>query len=237
MSDRKDIFKHYPGGKNVNGTYHKIINLIPPHYTYIEGCLGGGAILRHKRPSAVTVGNDLSPRVYQAWKDYVMDNFSMFNIDVLKLITSIKAGKYLDPFLYLDLPYIKEIRRSQKDIYDFESTTELHEGMLSSIANVDFNCMISTYPSELYAEKLKDWVCYQYESMTRGGVATELLYMNYPAPTELHDYQYLGADCWKRQAIKRKIERRVKTLSKLPILEQRAIMASLNERLALGQHN
>ena len=36
----------YPGGKN--NCYQQIINLIPPHDTYIEAFLGSGAVLRHK---------------------------------------------------------------------------------------------------------------------------------------------------------------------------------------------
>ena len=36
----------YPGGKNGAGVYQTLINLIPPHDTYIETYLGGGAIMR-----------------------------------------------------------------------------------------------------------------------------------------------------------------------------------------------
>ena len=37
----------YPGGKGK--TYHQIINLLPPHKTYIETHLGGGAVVIRNR--------------------------------------------------------------------------------------------------------------------------------------------------------------------------------------------
>ncbi len=49
----------YPGGKNGPGVYQTLINQIPPHDTYIETHLGGGAVLRHKRPAALNIGIDL----------------------------------------------------------------------------------------------------------------------------------------------------------------------------------
>ena len=49
----------YPGGKNGSGVYQRIINLMPPHDRYFEPFLGGGALLRLKRPACVNVGCDL----------------------------------------------------------------------------------------------------------------------------------------------------------------------------------
>ena len=40
----------YPGGKAGAGVYQTIINLMPPHDVYIEPFLGGGAVMRLKRP-------------------------------------------------------------------------------------------------------------------------------------------------------------------------------------------
>lgn len=47
----------YPGGKG--NLYQQIINMIPPHRVYIETHLGGGAIMRHKRPARQNIGIDL----------------------------------------------------------------------------------------------------------------------------------------------------------------------------------
>jgi hypothetical protein len=57
----------YPGGKNGAGTYQKIINRMPPHDCYIEPFLGGGAILRLKRPALLNIGVDLDRNVISQW--------------------------------------------------------------------------------------------------------------------------------------------------------------------------
>jgi len=49
----------YPGGKGGDGVYQRLISMIPPHEVYIEGCLGGGAILKHKQPARVSLAFDL----------------------------------------------------------------------------------------------------------------------------------------------------------------------------------
>ena len=49
----------YPGGKAAAGVYQRLINLMPPHETYIEAFLGGGAVLLNKRPAPLNVGIDV----------------------------------------------------------------------------------------------------------------------------------------------------------------------------------
>lgn len=58
---------HYPGGKSGAGVYQKIINLMPPHQVYIEPFLGGGSVLRRKRPAQHNIGIDLDPAVIAIW--------------------------------------------------------------------------------------------------------------------------------------------------------------------------
>lgn len=56
----------YRGGKG--NTFHKIINLIPPHDTYIESHLGGGAVMRNMRPAQTNIGIDINADVIAAYK-------------------------------------------------------------------------------------------------------------------------------------------------------------------------
>lgn len=49
----------YPGGKNGAGVYQRIISYMPPHRVYIEPFVGGAAILRMKRPAALSIACDL----------------------------------------------------------------------------------------------------------------------------------------------------------------------------------
>jgi hypothetical protein len=58
----------YPGGKSGSGVYQRIINLMPPHEVYIEPFLGGGAILKRKRPARLNIGIDLDADVIAAWQ-------------------------------------------------------------------------------------------------------------------------------------------------------------------------
>ena len=57
----------YPGSKNGSGVYQAIINRMPPHQVYLEPFLGGGAILRLKRPAALNIGVDLDKQVIDGW--------------------------------------------------------------------------------------------------------------------------------------------------------------------------
>src|SRR3954470_21500968 len=57
---------HYPGGKGLS--FRHIINLMPPHGRYIETHLGGGAVMRHKRPARENIGIDLDDRVVDLWR-------------------------------------------------------------------------------------------------------------------------------------------------------------------------
>ena len=222
--------EHYPGSKEVNGTIQTIINLIPPHKKYYELFLGKGTVLLYKKPAAVTVAIDINPRIIKLWNAAPPFNIILKCSDAFMILSSLMCPDK-DNFIYCDPPYPKNSRRSQTDIYDYEMTNEQHHKFLALALKVKSNCMISTYPNTLYSEMLQGWYKHEFKSMTRGGPSTEVLYMNYPPPTELHDYRYLGKDCWDRQRIKRKIHRRVETLSKLPILEQKAIMQALNKKL------
>lgn len=56
----------YPGGKAA--VVHKLINLMPPHSTYVEAFLGGGAVMRSKRPAAYNIGVDLDAEVISGWR-------------------------------------------------------------------------------------------------------------------------------------------------------------------------
>jgi len=45
---------NYPGSKG--GVYQRLINLMPPHEVYIETHLGGGAVIRKKKPAKKNIG-------------------------------------------------------------------------------------------------------------------------------------------------------------------------------------
>ncbi len=57
----------YLGGKSPSGVHQTLINLMPPHRTYIELFLGGGGILLRKRPAELNIGIDRNPAVIAGW--------------------------------------------------------------------------------------------------------------------------------------------------------------------------
>ena len=65
-------FETYFGGKAGSGTYQTIINQIPPHRTYIEPFVGGGAIWRNKLPATISLLNDVDLAVVDRWRSVNM---------------------------------------------------------------------------------------------------------------------------------------------------------------------
>lgn len=224
----------YPGGKNGAGVYQKIINHLPPHNIFIEGFLGSGSIIRHKKPAEINIGIEIDQSViaannYGAGIDIVnMDALEYLkNMTAVQLFTTIRSKRIL---IYLDPPYKRSTRSSSKDIYAYELTDKDHADLLQLIIAMpagDINIAISHYENDLYNYHLKNWNRIKYMTVTRAGKPREeTLYFNYDFPKQLHDYSYLGDDFIQRQQIKRKIKRHVNRLKTLPELERNAILES-----------
>ncbi|MFC7050660.1 DNA adenine methylase [Emcibacter nanhaiensis] len=215
----------YPGGKNGSGVYQKIINNIPPHRVYIETHLGGGAIMRLKRPADVSYGIDIDKAVCASWR--AGHGETVLNGDA---VTWLRSYDFCgDEFIYADPPYLMETRRSGP-LYNHEYTREQHIELLEALKALPCAVAVSGYYSDLYSELLDGWRHITFEAMTRGGsMATEYLWMNYPEPLELHDYQYLGENFTDRQRIKRKRERWQNKFENLPLMEKQVIMRALQD--------
>ncbi len=224
----------YPGGKNGPGVYQTIINLIPPHNIYIEPFLGSGAILRMKRPAPVgNFGIDIDLQAVRMFtKTCPLDNVKIIHGDCIELLSSeTNISREPDTFLYFDPPYLMDTRSTKRPLYKCEfSTEEEHSRLLDFIISLRSMVMISGYDSNLYNDRLRGWNKVTYQAMTRGGhMATECLWMNYPEPLELHQYNFLGSDYRERERIKRKQNRWKSRLSRLDRLERLAIMAALDD--------
>jgi len=233
----------YPGGKNGSGVYQTLINQIPPHDVYIEGFLGSGAIMRRKRLARWSVGIDKDSAVLEMWREIkkgfrLGGNITLLNDDTIEFLESrgrgyvvTGAGRMLNKkstLLYLDPPYLMETRSCRRPIYNHEMSDSDHERLLEIITGLRCMVMISGYYSEMYVQALDGWRAIQYPAQTRGGrTVTEWAWMNYPEPTQLHDYSYLGDDFRERERIKRKRERWVNRLLTLPPLEKAAIIEAL----------
>lgn len=228
---------NYPGSKNAEGVFQFLINQIPPHRCYIEGFLGSGAIIRNKQPAELNIGIepdldalDLAISAFESWPPKVLYSFTCGEFqDVIDQIDKLPFNPD-EIMIYLDPPYLFETRKSPDPLFKFEmGTAEEHQQLLDLIKDRPEKIMISGYFSELYAEQLAHWRVKSFNAMTNGGLAREYIWMNYPEPTRLHEYTYLGRNSQERQRIKRKINRHIARLERLPTLERAAILAALME--------
>ncbi len=214
----------YDGGKNGAGVWQTIINQMPPHRVYIEAFLGSGAVLRRKRPAAINIGLEKDPLTLAAVKTLTAgDHVQLIQCDALDWLKSFAAAE--DVLIYADPPYLLETRSCKRDLYrcEFSSRAE-HTRLLELAQSSSARWVISGYASSLYSKMLAGWRTVQFQTTARsGGVRTETLWMNYPAPAAIHDYAHLGTDRTDRQRIRRKINRWTSKLLRLPPLERRAV--------------
>lgn len=247
----------YAGGKG--NSFRPIINLIPPHDSYIEMFAGGAAVWRNIRRAKRSLLIDLDPTVADRWSADV-DTVISDGIDALAVSADVSGfidryndgdivtmgstfirtnGIHLLPqlvlggrtFVYADPPYLAETRTSQKSIYNCEMLTVAeHEAFLSVAAGLDCRVMISGYQSELYHDMLSGWSFETYIAYDRANQPrTECLWFNYERPSILHDHSWLGDDFRERERIGRKVARHVKRLKGLPPLERQAILYGMYE--------
>lgn len=300
----------YPGGKG--NCYQQIINQIPPHEVYIEPFLGGGYVMKAKRPAAINIGVELDRAVLRTTASSIVNNGdasatarNVNNSDgIPPSIMAMKAhngtyndigqhrqlwrdgriafpgdvGRYRhfwrwepaiivnsgdaaasyflfacrnaldfledfpfkgDEFVYLDPPYLMQSRSSQRPLYNHEFGDRCqHERLLSILLSLPCHVAISGYWSSLYESLLSGWRTHTFEAVTRSGnMAQEWLWMNYPEPSSLHDYSFLGDDFRQRERIKRKAKRWVNRFQSLPELERKAILSELARVDLIANHD
>lgn len=246
----------YPGGKNGAGVYQRIINLMPPHDVYIEPFLGGGAVMRLKRPADQSFGIDLSRDAIAGFRVAAVsiafddgsgtrDGIAGSSDDCRRPSLHLAVGdgiEFLENFastgrvlVYCDPPYLMSTR-SGKRLYEHEMSESSHRRLLRwAIAHRQdgrsCSIMISGYASSLYARALKGWNCIQFDSMTRGGYTKrEHLWFNFEPPTALHDYRFLGENFRERERIKRMKQRWTARLERMPILQRQALLSAIADR-------
>lgn len=219
----------YPGGKGGDGIFQKIINLIPPHEVYIETHLGGGGILRKKRPAHRSIGVDIDPKVMKLWSNIAEPKIEIYHRDAVKFLKSFHfTGK---EFVYCDPPYLREVRKRKDKMYIYEYTHEQHVELLETIRELPVMVMISGYESALYKKYLYDWNTFTFQAKTHKSVAIEWIWMNYPEPTALHDYRYLGNNFRERAKIRNTARSWQTRIEKMSVLERTALLSILHSSI------
>lgn len=226
----------YLGSKAASGVYQKIIAEMPPHDTYIETHLGGGAVMLRKPPARQNWGIDIDPETIETFNqsnphflDSLADNLFIDVGDAVEFLRSFdytSAGRVL---IYSDPPYLPETRSSSAR-YRHEYTVGDHYRLLRCLCSLPENVsvILSGYPCSVYDNALPGWRSKEFQAMTRGGVRTEKIWMNYPE-ARAYSHAFAGKDYNDRYRIKRKAQRWREKFAALPAAERLAIMAALAE--------
>ena len=241
------------GGKNASGTYQHIINLFQPHDVYIEGFLRSGSIIRRKKTAKFNFGFDIDPEIIKSFislysRSYNINNLdtgqgknkikkqrdlNVINLDMIKLlensypiINMLKAFN-IKILLYLDPPYLLSTRKSQVKLYKFEMTDLQHEKLCMVLNKLNCDVVLSSYNNEIYNKHLSEWNTYSFKAITRKGMVWKTIYYNYPSPTELHEYTYLGNDFRERERIKGIIKRNVNKFDNMAEIERNYLLSEL----------
>ena len=217
---------NYLGSKSGSGVFQAIINLMPPHDTYIELFLGTGIVMSKKPKSNRQIGIDLNIDCINSFNclenDIELHNMDSFNF--LKECDFTTTGRTV---IYCDPPYLLETRTSNKR-YKFEFSDSDHLKLLRYLKKLPDNCyiLLSGYRNSLYEKLINDWWSVDFQTMSRGGVRTETVWTNF-TPDSVHYHTYAGKDFTDRQRIKRKAARWASSFRELPSAERQAILASL----------
>uniref|UniRef100_E6QWK1 Upf31.0 n=1 Tax=mine drainage metagenome TaxID=410659 RepID=E6QWK1_9ZZZZ len=214
----------YPGGKGK--TYQHVINVMPPHRVYIETHLGGGAVMRHKRPAAHNIGIDADLKVISAWSIEGMPGVEVMHSRAEDFLAQYEFCG--DELMYLDPPYHPQTRR-QARVYSWDYSAEDHKQLLALLVSLPCMAILSGYANSLYSDSLVGWHTRTFQAKTHTDVREETLWFNFEPPKILHDSRYLGADFRARQATKRRLQRLQDKVKRMDPIERAVFSQWLDE--------
>ena len=211
----------YFGSKATSGLCQPIIAMMPPHETYIETHLGGGAIMKRKAPAQYNIGIDLDPQALAEFECHYP--VQRINGCAHRFLAAYDyQGSEL---IYSDPPYLRRTRTSARR-YRFDYEEADHIELLELLKTVPCHVILSGYPSALYDELLVGWRSLELQVMNQGGVRTEKLWFNF-AVDRVHWASYAGKNFTDRQRIKRKAANWGKRYQALPQAERLAVLAAM----------
>lgn len=205
----------YPGGKGK--CYQRLINLMPPHSTYIESHLGGGAVLRNKAPARHSIGIDKDPNVISKWRSHYPKLCELVQADAADFLLRYKYDG--NELIYADPPYVCSTRRRSR-VYTCDYTTSNHEHLLAVLQRSPCMVMLSGYDNELYNDTLAGWRKETFFAKTHTDVREECVWINFNPPCKLHDASHLGANFRERQTNKRRKQRLQERIKLMDPLER-----------------
>jgi hypothetical protein len=217
----------YPGGKG--RSYQRIINLMPPHRVYIETHLGGGAVLRHKRPAQRSIGIERDPLVIRRWRQHPPADMhtEILEGDAVAFLRMFPFEG--DELVYSDPPYVRATRR-RAHCYRFDYDDEDHVALLTELRRLACPVIVSGYASDLYREFLEGWQTQVFSAASHTGLRTETVWFNFELPERLHDHRFIGDDFRERERMRRRVDRWVARLERMAPVERNALIGAVTER-------
>jgi len=216
----------YAGGKGK--CYQHIINVLPPHRVYIEPFLGGGAVLRNKRPAASSIGIDRDPCVIARWQRDYQGLAEFVCEDAIRFLSSYRFIG--DELVYCDPPYLPNTRR-QPRVYRYDYSEHDHRLFVEVVKSLPCKVVVSGYRSSLYDESFVQWTTRCFRAKTHRGLREEHLWFNFDLPDELHDPRFLGAGYRERQTMRRRFASLQSRITKLHVQEQFRVLDWLSAHL------
>jgi len=214
----------YLGSKATSGLCQAIISMMPPHATFIETHLGGGAIMKRKAPSLRNIGIDLDPEAIANFDcPYPVELIHGCAHDFLRGFPFTGT----EELVYCDPPYLLRTRTEDKRYrYRFDYTDDAHIDLLKILKGLPCKVMISGYPSSLYDDALTDWNSLEIQVMNQAGVRTEKIWFNFEID-RYHWATYAGKNYTARQAIRRKAATWGRKYKEMPRHERMAVLAAI----------
>jgi DNA adenine methylase len=215
------MMSSYFGSKATSGLCQPIIALMPPHDTYIETHLGGGAIMKRKPAALHSIGIDKNPKSLANFEcDYPVEKV---NGCAHRFLADYDyRGREL---IYSDPPYLHHTRSSGRR-YRFDYEEHDHIELLELLKTLPCNVILSGYPSTLYDGLLSGWRSLELQVRNQAGVRTEKLWFNF-APDRVYWPSYAGKNFTDRQRIKRKAANWGKQYQAMPRAERLAVLSAM----------
>jgi site-specific DNA-adenine methylase len=211
----------YFGSKATSGLCQAIIAMMPPHDTYIETHLGGGAIMKRKPPALRNIGIDVDPGVIAGFE-------CAYPVELINGC----AHRFLADYdyqgselIYSDPPYLLRTRTSARR-YRFDYEEQDHVELLELLKTLPCQVILSGYPSALYDDSLQGWRSIELQVMNQGGVRTEKLWCNFTVD-RVHWASCAGRNFTHRQQIKRKAANWARRYEALPRAQRLAVLAAM----------
>ena len=233
----------YTGQKQIAGVHHKIINQIPVFSEMIELFAGSAQItklidLDGKKCTLIDADKKVIDNLRNEWTENSFHHSQLngvihfYHTDAIDYLESTNDDSFTfrkGRFIFIDPPYHHSTRPNNKEIYKFEMTHEQHVELLQQSLQLNCMCMIIHPVCELYETMLKDWRKIEVKIRYHRKTSIEGIYMNYPEPTQLQDYSFLGSDSWDRQRITKRVYALKKKFENMPVLERNKYLKILNQ--------